>query len=145
MLQFVTFVFFCSYVSPVIDTSARSTHGCYREALFKMKNCTGSALPSWFRYTCISTQAWFKNIYYFIFISGYNSATHLSLGDIIEWRIRGKKGVKFSSVWSVQRFRLGVVFNKLRWATYDALCYINLQCLMFHVIFQQLSFIEFPA
>lgn len=73
------------------------------------------------------------DFFFFFCISGYNDATDLSLGDIID-RMRNqkkkkKKGVKFSSVWNVQRSKLGVVFNKVRWTTYDALCYINLPAL----------------
>lgn len=56
-----------------------------------------------------------KIINFFILFSGHNDATDLSLGDLINrMKHQEKIGVKFSSVRSVQRFRLGVVFNKLR-------------------------------
>lgn len=70
-------------------------------------------------------------VFLLICISGYNDATDLSLGNTTD-RMRNqgkKKGVKFSSEWNVQRFKLGGVFNKVRWTTYDALCYINLPAL----------------
>lgn len=87
-------------------------------------------------------------VFLLICISGYNDATDLSLGNTTDrMRNQGKKKREWSSAQSEMSKDLNLVgfLIKLDEQHMMPCAILIFQRLMLHMIFQQLSFIEFPA